>query len=752
MQPKVEEKAPAIVKPAEPVVQKIEPTIHRIEQVHRIEPVVQKPEPILKPEPKPDYSDDLYDTDVDYGPVKELEIKAPPTMSVVAKKEYFDAQQIKAPAKPVASANAYKLNPPSGEQQTILKNVADGLNLMIMAVAGSGKTTTALHIALANPDKSILLFTYNEKLKTETRNKVEALGIANMEVHNFHAFGVKYYGPDCQRDIGLLNAIKNPRQFNYDIIIVDETQDMNPTYFDFVMHVCTAKTQLVIVGDKRQSIYAFNNSHPNFLTKADLIFNKSSRPWIKLPLSVSFRLTKQNANFINDVYLQKQVIVGHKEGEKPTIILTENSWQTYPVVNVIVDLLGGKVPKYKPDDIMLLAPSIKSIKCPIRKVTNSLSDKFKIPIFVPMSDESAPVTNILAGKIACLTFHQAKGLERKVVFVFGANQDYFKYIGKDENENKCPNTIYVGLTRGIEKLYVVASADSGVPKFVNELAMLAYMSGSEKAILKYFGPAKPKTVKPRKYRVSDILRHIPEEEILKCMGYFRVVDVLPAEDSIPIVCSIKSDGLVENVSDINGTAIPAYYGYITTGVLVLSKLVHAKIKYDGSVEKLLEFANIYNCELSGYKHMLNQIREYKWLPKDVLMQCVNRLKLHISGNSQFEIACSNEKEKSENLIKGAIDCIYQNTMWEFKCTSRLENAHYIQLAIYAYLYALERPGLVKDFKYKILNIISGEVKEIIVDMSSIKKMLDYIVLLKSKNHREESSAKFENILNLNTKS
>jgi hypothetical protein len=81
----------------------------------------------------------------------------------------------------------------SEEQMEIIKRIQEGCNVIVDSVAGSGKTTTCLHIAKECPFLSILLLTYNKSLKAETRERVKSLGIRNLEVHSYNAMGVKYY-------------------------------------------------------------------------------------------------------------------------------------------------------------------------------------------------------------------------------------------------------------------------------------------------------------------------------------------------------------------------------------------------------------------------------------------------------------------------------------------------------------------------------------------------------------------------------
>ena len=63
------------------------------------------------------------------------------------------------------------------EQNNIIEQLALNNNVVVDSVAGSGKTTSNLHIASFFSNMNILLLTYNSKLKLETREKVQKLGI-----------------------------------------------------------------------------------------------------------------------------------------------------------------------------------------------------------------------------------------------------------------------------------------------------------------------------------------------------------------------------------------------------------------------------------------------------------------------------------------------------------------------------------------------------------------------------------------------
>ena len=81
---------------------------------------------------------------------------------------------------------------PSFFQQAIfdaLQETRD--NLIISAVAGSGKTTTLLEIARRSDAKRKLFLAFNKKIVSDMIEKAEDLGIYDLEIKTVHAFGYR---------------------------------------------------------------------------------------------------------------------------------------------------------------------------------------------------------------------------------------------------------------------------------------------------------------------------------------------------------------------------------------------------------------------------------------------------------------------------------------------------------------------------------------------------------------------------------
>jgi hypothetical protein len=113
-------------------------------------------------------------------------------------------------------------------------------------------------------DKRVLLLTYNARLKDETRARRDRLGLTNLHVHSFHAMAVRHYSPGCHDDAELLRIIdtdarpRNP--FCYELIIIDEAQDLTPLLYRFVCKVMrdnagAAPCRMLLMGDERQTIF-----------------------------------------------------------------------------------------------------------------------------------------------------------------------------------------------------------------------------------------------------------------------------------------------------------------------------------------------------------------------------------------------------------------------------------------------------------------------------------------------------------------
>ena len=115
---------------------------------------------------------------------------------------------------------------------------------------------------------------------------------------------------------------------------------------------------------------------------------------------------------------------------------------------------------YKPSDIFVLCPSLKSNNTnPAKRLENLLVQK-NIPLHFSGNDESELNEDIIKDKLIFSTFHQAKGREKKVVFLFSFDSSYFTFHAKEKDPLECPSELYVACTRASEILVILEDENS----------------------------------------------------------------------------------------------------------------------------------------------------------------------------------------------------------------------------------------------------------------------------------------------------
>lgn len=664
-----------------------------------------------------------------------------------------------------------ELSPISEEQQIIVDLVKTGVNVFIDAVAGSGKTTTSLYITKNNIQKNILLLTYNAKLKIETKEKAKLLNLTNIEIHSYHAFCVKYFSKKAFNDTGILGYLKQKskndlfKKFNYDIVIIDEAQDMNPLYYELVLNILKhlSNYQLIIMGDRKQTIYAFNKADNRFLVYSPQIYKGI---WKNAKLTTSYRITNPMANFLNICCKGVLPISADKNGSKVRYIICDTYGQKI-FTNVLHYLELG----YTYSDIFILSPSVKSQRSPVRVLANQLTSN-DIPIYVPTSDEEHLDEDILNGKIVFSSFHQVKGLERKIVFIFNFDSGYFEYYDKNCDRNEIPNTLYVATTRAKEHLILIHGIDKQYCDFLNvhKLPMVTSLEVSSRFYSKHeVNNNKISDNKPLKsinIGATELIKFLPVEILDECKELLTIKKVdLPNIKNINIPVKTKQEDLYESVSEITGVSIPSYYELITTNKMTIQEHIEQNIilKMNSKTVKIenkclivesddepdkddlidnikLEINPIYSeiisskdtntllklstnwvAQKTGYNFKKSQIKKYDWLPKDTLLSCIDRLENVLLKGSIRKFEMPLEISYNNFIIRGFVDLIENNCkLWELKVVKQLETEHFIQLAVYLWLYYKTYRKLEQGYLY---NIITNEQYIISCSIENLEKII-----------------------------
>lgn len=655
----------------------------------------------------------------------------------------------------------------STEQRAIIEAVLSKKNCLVDAVAGSGKTTTVMGLAQADTAKRILQITYNRHLKDEVKGKVDAEKIENMTVYTYHGLCVRYYNHKAHTDAvmkSVLHKDTKARQTipDFDILVIDEAQDMNQLFFNFVRKFLRdygKPVTLLVLGDKYQSINEFRGADRRFLTLAGEIF-KSYGDFVNLTLKTSYRLTNQIAAFINKNMLGETRIETVRDGPKVEF-MRNNVWRPDKIVEKIVSLIETK--RCSPGDIFVLAGSTRSKRgepMPINRLEQALVSR-KIPCF-GTNDEEELSANLTEGKVVFSTIHQSKGRERPIVILYGFDSNWFSFFGRDLNRNVCPSELYVAVTRASELLILIEGCDTKALEFLKgraEFYRTPYINYYQNCdVIKGPAPDKPLNTNP-----TDMLRHMNEEVmyvLLQIKDQIFTCRNLPCK-SVDIPSETANNiGTSENVSDLNGLCIPAIWEEKMRGISNVKKdvivymsaskpvdivsLTYDKVNIKSTnLSDYLLLTNLYQSINTNFHFKLAQIEKYDWLTEDMVNDCHKSMSKYIGENPEFEhpihTVIYHLKDHGPVRLNARLDAFDDTTVWEFKCVSSLQLEHFIQLIIYAWLWN-QPQGEDGEFesdaetygprKFCLMNIRTEEVHELDTTSPYIQEVVE--ILLENK--------------------
>lgn len=676
---------------------------------------------------------------------------------------------------------------PSEEQMNIINAIKGGNNVSVNACAGSGKSTTVLSCAELISELKFIQITFNKQLQNEVQEKINEEKLKNINVYTYHGLAVKYYDSSCHNDTGIrINVLANeciPRIEipKFDVMVIDEIQDMTKLYFDllwkFIIDMNNT-VQLLILGDVRQGLYEFKGSDTRFLSfsrecwkKLPLLKNKQ---FIELPLKTSYRVTNQISHFINDVMFDDNILNACKEGEKITYIRRPTS-QLNIIYKMILHIIHTKNASF--NDFFILCRSLRISNRSVRFLENLLVEN-NIPCFTPNAEFKEDLdSRVIDNKVVFSTFHASKGRQRPYVFVLGFDDSHFTYFARDKDPNICPNELYVACSRASNKLFLWENIDKNIfslpflKKNHNDFMVSPYVnfqgipSGRKPVneIIESY-EVKKHTIKP-----SDLIRFLPESTLDTISPVVESIftTIHEATDYINIPNVIQTtNGYCEDVSDINGIVLPImFFDYfenkkepiiqnlIQNHMKDISKNKHSYLHQiiDESlpdecndIQDYLYSTNILTAVQELLYSRLKQIpfADYNWISNESLDMCFSRMnnvfkeegKLYpevtiIDKNSDID-HINIDKVIGERLkdidtiyrFSGRADIFTDKSLWELKFTSQLTMDHKLQLIIYSWIYILKTNSF--DKKFYLFNIKTNEC----LQLNATLEQLTFIVI------------------------
>jgi len=525
-----------------------------------------------------------------------------------------------------------------------------------------------------------------------------------------------------------------------------------------------------------------------------------TKEFAQCTMKMSYRITNQICAFVNQAMLGYECMDACRDGDPVKYIRNSRSNIENTVIFEINRLLSMGV---YPSDIFVLGASVKGANSNVRKMENALSGQ-GIPCHVPMMETDKIDERVIGGKVVFSTFHCVKGRQRDYVFIVGFHNGYLDFYARNLPKNECPNTLYVGATRAKKGLYLLESDNFATDRPL-EFLKLTHHEMKAKPFVQFKGV--PRSIFYKKegeqaesinliekhyITPTELIKFIPEsviEEISplldkifirqECTDSYLGAQVddfgneLSNEIEIPTVIRTKN-GFYEEVSDLNGIAIPIMYydgmcnvpntdnSSSSSSILheiilqnienmkrnehpYLREIVDNLPETPTSISDYLYLANVYVAVQEKLYFKLKQIGrdEYDWLNPEIFSKCKERLHAIIGKecenmNPEIEKTIIHRKEEEEHArideylsqffenhkkfrFTARVDLISATTIWELKCTSKLSIDHLLQVVIYAWIWNMSHD---EKKEFKIFNIKTGEIMVLNASMEE----LHYIML------------------------
>lgn len=369
----------------------------------------------------------------------------------------------------------------------IMLSVQQGFHTTVSAVPGAGKTSLLLSVPTHIPTRRGILVTYNKSLQISMEEHIKIKDMKQISAFTFHGFAGKLYERVIRDDTALLDALMSVEmdesildEINY--LMLDECQDMVPLYFVLLLKVLLLRPnmQLIMVGDENQSINGYRGASSLFLSRAPFLFDTFANipisKWKSFTLPHSYRLTLSLCKFVNYIFKGQGDMKSSSTGS-PGPLPVYIAYTGFPL-KCLYETAMKAVQRFGPGNVLIIAPSVRGPTSPIgRMIQKGLGN---VPIYWEADSGTQSKSSAIAGKVACMSIHASKGIERKACIMLSFDESYFRFCRDWGNQDALPNILYVGATRASEQLYILANREYTLRTIMDteDLTSIATVQGS----------------------------------------------------------------------------------------------------------------------------------------------------------------------------------------------------------------------------------------------------------------------------------
>ncbi len=341
----------------------------------------------------------------------------------------------------------------TNQQSRLIDALKKNDHMLINGSAGSGKTVLAEVYAKTEAEKGkrVLFIAYNKNLVREvSRNLKEYDNIDVFNIHNFfdkivhfslekkEELGPEYYSsywPNQCIDAILAMTDDEAENFKYDIVVIDEAQDILTSEYviviDYFVKNGLKNGRWAMFYDEKQNIY--NNELEGGLSLV------RSYDTVEYDLTINCRNTETIAAYNSKITeTEMPFLLGNEQGEDIEFIGYGNIDELRKQIKQLVKIWNAE--KVDKSDVVFLSPAkpSKSDLCA------AMGSNFELNI---LNDDYMPKENVPIYS----TIHGFKGLDSHIVVLVDADKLY---------PTQYKNLLYTAISRAKSKLYIIAKNEA----------------------------------------------------------------------------------------------------------------------------------------------------------------------------------------------------------------------------------------------------------------------------------------------------
>lgn len=548
----------------------------------------------------------------------------------------------------------------SKEQQEFIDMAKSGVNILVDACIGSGKTTAIQALCNELPkNKNILYLTYNRLLKIDAKEKIKQYNVTVTNYNGFAYMCLARAGIKCgiSDQFQVFNQTKPALPKKYDILIIDEYQDIEEEMTKMLWYIKenNPMLQIVAVGDMEQKIY-----DKTVLDVPRFMDEYLGHGYVRLNFTRCFRLSKDIAKRYGDIW------------GKPIIGVNDNCKVEYMSQYDI----GPFLSKHEPSEILCLGARTGAMSQTLNWLEEKHPDKFnKKTVYASIDDENRGAVEPGKDTAIFTTFDSSKGLERPICVVFDYTEDYWgiRVNQPSVNATILRNIFCVAGSRGKEHIIFVKS----VGKFMLDDKTLRNAEGK---CHDFKRPFMASDMYDFKYR-EDV------EELYKMLD-IKKEDVVGPDEVIDLtkINISESDDMIDMSPCVGIYQEAMFFNHysIENELELAAKLKDMKIKYRTSAPDLKEKILALTAINTKYNRYITQAT-IDFVDKQQTDAIKNRMRMIFTGEEDVQKDCSITvltESNTELIFNGRIDVDKDGVIYELKFKEEIGHEDYLQLAFY----------------------------------------------------------------------